>query len=162
MRTAAAIIYFAVTCTLTLGISIIIPYYHEFYEVNLPFIVKMLFLRGISRLAVDIPLMYQFVVCFFFFLHQKLKRYNVPAKNYRFIITVTLFLWILRGYIVICFTILYGVYLSHVNPVKELSYSFMLNFVFTFTTLYWTIDLLTAFALAYLFHCQAISAASSK
>ena len=57
MRTVALIIYFIVNYTLTLGISIIIPYYHEFNKDNLTIIVKMVFLREISRPAVDIPLM---------------------------------------------------------------------------------------------------------
>lgn len=161
MRILAAISYFIVTCTLTIGFSILIPYYPELYKENLPFIMWMIVLRGISRLAVDIPLMYQFIICFFFFVRQKLSIKKVHAMKYCFIITVTVFLWLLRGYLVMSFTILYGVYLSHVNK-EELSSSFMFNFMFTFKTLYFAADLLTAFALAYLFHCTAISASSPK
>ena len=109
----------------------------------------MLVARGISRLSVDIPMLYQFIICFFFFLNKKQANDNRLSRKHKVIMVWTVVLWLLRVYLTLCLSIFFGIYYAY----TYLSDDFIFLYKFSLATLYWITDLLTAFTFAYLFYC---------
>ena len=110
MRAFAAFNFFFVFVTITISVSVIMDYYPQLYQNNLTLIRGMLVARGISKLSLEIPILYQFIVCFFFFVNKRLEGENNLNKTHRFIIIWTVTLGILRLYIALCISTLAGFY----------------------------------------------------
>ena len=69
MRAVAAFLQLLVVATISIGVSVIIDYYPQLYQDNLTLIRGMLIARGLAKLSIEIPLLYQFLVCFFIFVN---------------------------------------------------------------------------------------------
>ena len=149
MRRIAAFNFIFIMAPISIGIIVITEVYPQLHEENLTLLRGMLVARGISRLSVDIPLLYQFIKCFFFFLYKKQANDNRLSTKHKVIMAWTVLLWLLRFYLALCLSTVHGIYYAY----TDLSDDFIFLYKFSLLTLYWITDLLTAFTLAYLFYC---------
>jgi len=110
MRAVAAFLQLLVVATISIGVSVIIDYYPQLYQDNITLIRGMLIARGLAKLSIEIPLLYQFLLCFFIFVNKKLTNKKSLTQMHRFIIAWTVVLGFLRFYIALCLSTIGGIY----------------------------------------------------